>query len=58
MTTSLSNHHPSTPPVEGIGEYPADGFAEDPYDEDNHDEAQLRGLTHQQLTHQLNWLSW
>ena len=50
MTTSLSNHAPSARPV--------DGFGEDPYDEVHPDEARLRGLTHQQLTDRLNWLSW
>jgi hypothetical protein len=58
MTTSLSNHRPSAPPVDGIDEYPADGVAEDPYDGDSHYEARLRGLSHQQLADRLNWLSW
>jgi hypothetical protein len=50
MTTSLSNHGPSAPPV--------DSFEEDPHDEDNFYEARLRGLSHQQLADRLNWLSW
>jgi hypothetical protein len=50
MTTSLSNPAPSA--------RPADGFAENPYDEDNPYEARLRGLSHQQLADRLNWLSW
>jgi hypothetical protein len=58
MTTSLSNHGPSARPVNSFGEYPADGFEEDPHGEDNSYEARLRGLTHQQLADRLNWLSW
>jgi hypothetical protein len=50
MTISLSNHHSSARPV--------DGFVEDPFDEDNPDEARLRGLTHQQLADRLTWLAW
>ena len=50
MTTSLSNHGLSAPPV--------DGFEEDPHDEDDPYEARLRGLSHQQLADRLNWLSW
>jgi hypothetical protein len=50
MTTSLSNHATSARPV--------DGFDEDPPDQVHPDEARLRGLTHQQLTDRLNWLSW
>lgn len=50
MTISLSNHRPSTCPV--------DGFDEDPFDEDSPDEARLRGLTHQQLADRLTWLAW
>jgi hypothetical protein len=50
MTTSLSNHGPSPRPV--------DGFKEGPFDEDNPDEARLRGLSHQQLTDRLTWLAW
>jgi hypothetical protein len=49
MTTSLSNHGPSTRPV--------DGFDESPH-EDNSHEARLRGLSRQQLADRLNWLSW
>jgi hypothetical protein len=58
MTTSLSNHGPSARPVDGFGEYPADGFEEDPYAGDDPYEARLRGLSHQQLADRLNWLSW
>ena len=50
MTISLSNHSASA--------WPVDGFDEDPFDQDSPDEARLRGLTHQQLTDRLNWLSW
>ena len=50
MTTSLSNHGPSTRPV--------GGFDDDPYAEDNPCEARLRGLSRQQLADRLNWLSW
>ena len=50
MTTSLSNHGPSARPV--------DGFDESPHDVDNPYEAQLRGLSHQQLADRLKWLSW
>jgi hypothetical protein len=50
MTTSLSNHCPSARPV--------DGFDEGPFDADSHDEARLRGLTHQQLGDRLTWLAW
>jgi hypothetical protein len=50
MTTSLSNHGPSARPV--------DGFEANPHDEDNPYEAQLRGLSHQQLADRLKWLSW
>jgi hypothetical protein len=50
MTTSLPNHGPSA--------RPADGFDEDPFDEDSPYEARLRDLSHQQLTDRLNWLSW
>ena len=45
MTTSLSNHSASTWPV-------------DSFDDDNPDEARLRGLTHQQLADRLTWLAW
>ena len=50
MTASLSNHGGSNRPV--------DGFEESPYSEDNPYEAQLRGLSHQQLTDRLMWLAW
>lgn len=50
MTTSLSNH--------GASKRPGDGFEEGPYGADNPYEAQLRGLTHQQLTDRLTWLAW
>jgi hypothetical protein len=50
MTASLSNHDPSA--------RPADGFEENPPDEDNPFEARLRGLSHQQLADRLIWLSW
>jgi hypothetical protein len=58
MTTSLSNHAPSPLPVDCFDEYPADDFGGDPYGGDDPSEAQLRGLTHQQLADRLNWLSW
>ena len=58
MTSSLSNRGPSARPVDGFGEYPADGFEEDPFAGDDPYEARLRGLTHQQLADRLNWLSW
>jgi hypothetical protein len=58
MTTTLSNHGRSAHPVNGFGEYPADGFEEDPHGEDNPFEARLRGLDRQQLADRLNWLSW
>jgi hypothetical protein len=50
MTTSLSKHDPSA--------RPADGFEENPPDEDNWFEARLRGLSYQQLADRLRWLSW
>jgi hypothetical protein len=50
MTISLSNHGAST--------WPVDSFDEDPCEKDRPDEARLRGLTHQQLTDRLTWLSW
>ena len=50
MTASLSNHGASMRPV--------DGFEESPYGEDDPCEAQLRGLSHQQLTDRLTWLAW
>jgi hypothetical protein len=37
---------------------PVGGFEEDPPDEENLYEARLRGLSHQQLTDRLAWLSW
>jgi hypothetical protein len=58
MTASLSNHGPSPLPVDCFDEDPADGFEQDPYGGDDPCEARLRGLTHQQLTDRLNWLSW
>ena len=50
MMTSLSNDDPSASPI--------DGFDEDPFGEDNPCEARLSGLSHQQLTDRLAWLSW
>ena len=50
MTASLSNHDASA--------RPADGFDENPPDEDNWFEARLRGLSYQQLADRLRWLSW
>ena len=50
MTTSLSNHAPSSHPV--------DALEENPRDEGNPYEARLRGLSHQQLGDRLKWLSW
>jgi hypothetical protein len=58
MTTSLSNHAQSARPVDYYDDYSPDDFEEDPYGGDNPCEARLRGLTHQQLTDRLNWLSW
>ena len=58
MTTSLPNHGPSPLPIDCFDDYPADGFERDPYGGDHPDEARLRGLTHQQLSDRLNWLSW
>jgi len=58
MTSSLSNQAPSPLPVDCFGEYPPDGFEQDPYGGDTPYETQLRGLTHQQLADRLNWLSW
>jgi hypothetical protein len=50
MTASLSNH--------GLSARPIDAFEEGPFDEDTSHQARLRGLSHQQLTDRLNWLSW
>jgi hypothetical protein len=49
---------PSPLPVDCFDEYAGDGFEQDPYGRDDPCEARLRGLTHQQLTDRLNWLSW
>jgi hypothetical protein len=49
MTTSLSNHTPSARAVDGFEGIPLE---DSPY------ETRLRGLSHQQLTDRLNWLSW
>ena len=50
MTTSLPNHSPSARPI--------DVFQEDPFEEDNLHEARLRGLSRQELSDRLAWLSW